>query len=262
MNNNFLTNDQIIAKAPSIAATRPQNDVSDLYTFVPTITVVNLLAQEGWFPVSAEEIKVRVNHRQGFQKHMIKFENDTVKLSNDESIQAILVNSHDRSCAFNFFTGVFRFVCSNGMVLGDTFEKISVKHINHDPQEIIEASYEILDNAPAVAENIEAMKALPLNNGEKHAFAKAAHELVYDDADTAPFKPERLLWTRRGEDNKGDLWHTFNTTQENIMKGGIRGISKNRKRRIKTKPVKSIDRNLKLNKALWTLAEEMKKLKS
>mgnify|MGYP000156014050 CR=1 FL=1 len=45
------------------------------------------------------------------------------------------------------------------------------------------------------------------------------------------------------------------------MKGRITGISKNRKRRIRTKPVKTIDKNVKLNTTLWTLTEEMKKLK-
>ena len=48
------------------------------------------------------------------------------------------------------------------------------------------------------------------------------------------------------------------------MKGGIYGSKRNANghiRRVKTRPVKSIDRDVKLNKALWVLAEEMAKLK-
>ena len=258
----YLTNEQLVSRAPSIGATKPQFDVSELYTFIPTLSVVDMLAEEGWLPVSAEEVPCRVDGNRGFQKHLIKFENPYVKIGDQESIQAVLVNSHNRSCAYNFFTGVFRFICSNGMIVGDTFEKIQVKHVNHDPMEIIDASYEILENAPVVGESINEMKELTLCKDEQEAFAKSALTLITDKPEEAPFAAERLLWARRGEDRRPSVWNTFNVVQENIMKGGISGISKNRKSRIKTKAVKSIDRNLKLNKALWTLVEEMKKLKA
>ena len=46
------------------------------------------------------------------------------------------------------------------------------------------------------------------------------------------------------------------------MKGGIRGYNKEKRRAITTRAVKSIDRNVKLNKALWTLTEKMAELKT
>jgi len=48
--------------------------------------------------------------------------------------------------------------------------------------------------------------------------------------------------------------------QENVIKGGqLTGYS-DKGRRQKTRPVRSIDRDLKLNKAMWSLAEKMKEL--
>jgi len=47
---------------------------------------------------------------------------------------------------------------------------------------------------------------------------------------------------------------------ENVIRGGQRGRSA-QGRRLQTRPVGSIDRGVSLNRALWMLAEEMRKLK-
>jgi hypothetical protein len=64
------------------------------------------------------------------------------------------------------------------------------------------------------------------------------------------------LTARRYDDQKNDLWTTYNRVQENVIKGGIRQVN-----RRKSRGVNGIDENLRLNKALWTLAEQMKQLK-
>ena len=55
-----------------------------------------------------------------------------------------------------------------------------------------------------------------------------------------------------------------NVVQENIIKGGIHGYRTDDHGRIcraKSRGVKAIDQNVKLNRALWTLAEKMAELK-
>jgi hypothetical protein len=99
---------------------------------------------------------------------------------------------------------------------------------------------------------------------EKGIYAASVHQLVYEDPDEAPIRPDQLLQERRYDDRGDDLWTVYNVAQENILKGGIRGRKRgadNRIRRITTRPVKSIDRDVKLNKALWTLTEKMAELK-
>jgi len=52
--------------------------------------------------------------------------------------------------------------------------------------------------------------------------------------------------------------------QENAIKGGLRGWSRDKKGRVKrtsTRAIKSIDQDNALNRALWTLAEKMMQLK-
>ena len=61
---------------------------------------------------------------------------------------------------------------------------------------------------------------------------------------------------------QGDsLWLSFPLLQENSLVGGLQGRSA-QGRRIRTRTVGSIDRGVALNRALWVLAEEMKKLKA
>jgi hypothetical protein len=70
---------------------------------------------------------------------------------------------------------------------------------------------------------------------------------------------------RRGDDTGSDLWTTLNRVQENSIRGGLRGVTRdaNGRRQVRrTREVTGIDQDVKLNRALWTLAEEMRKLKA
>jgi hypothetical protein len=49
--------------------------------------------------------------------------------------------------------------------------------------------------------------------------------------------------------------------QENLVRGGLHGRAANG-RAVKTREVRGIDQNIKLNRALWVLAEEMRRLKA
>ena len=80
------------------------------------------------------------------------------------------------------------------------------------------------------------------------------------DENEAPITANQLLSTRRIADRNPDLWSNFNRVQENIIRGGLRGRTANGNRTT-TREVKSIDNNVKLNKALWILADGMRQLK-
>ena len=51
----------------------------------------------------------------------------------------MLLNSHDKSSACQLHCGLFRLVCSNGIVVADaTFQRISIKHFGFNPDSVIE----------------------------------------------------------------------------------------------------------------------------
>lgn len=260
-----LTEDQMARMAPSIFAETPSHDVSNRYQFIPTINVVRNLQHEGWFPTKVQECRVRSDENRGFQKHLIRFSRKEMIL-NGERIELVLVNSHNRTAAYQLMVGVYRLICSNGLIVGDTFNKVSVKHINFDPNEIIEASFQIAENASQISDSLNEMKAIDLTQPERKIYAESAALVLYDDLKDCPFDSDKLLRPKRYQDhNRNDLWHTFNIVQENIMKGKIRGQKQNENGQLKktsTRKITSIDRNIKINKALWNLTEKMKKLKS
>ena len=123
----------------------------------------------------------------------------------------------------------------------------------------------MLDDFEVVGASTDSMKALPLQREEQQAFATAALALRYGERGegepSAPVTAEQLIEARRPEDFGSSLWTTFQKVQENALKGGQPGRGA-KGRRLHTRPVASIDRSVSLNRALWVLAEEMRKLKA
>ena len=262
-----IDNHQLRALAPSVFAGNAHAKVSDRYSFIPTVTVVDGLRAEGWAPVWAGEQRIRLSDRQGFQKHMIRLARvDDLRRTQNERPELVLVNSHDRSSAYQLHAGIFRFVCSNGMILADSvFARISIMHVNFEPSKVIEASFRIVREMPAIADLLEGYKARTLNTIERRAFGEAALILKYDELEKAPVGAEKILAHRRSEDAAPTLWNVLNVVQENMMEGGQRDYNRRRpdSRRFfgKSRAVKGLDENVKLNKALWHLAETLRTAK-
>jgi hypothetical protein len=248
--------------APSIFAEQPHKDVSEKYRFIPTIEVVNMLRDSGWNPIMAGENKVRSEDRYGCQKHIIRFRHHSrSNIGEQESVDLVLTNSHDRSAAFVFHAGVFRFVCSNGMVVADaTLAKISVRHVGLTDTDLVGAAETVANGADKIADRLNVWKNVELNSAEQNAYAEAAALCRWSE-DEVKVQPDQLVEPRRYADNKNDLWTTFNRVQENLIRGGLRvGVKNGRRQR--TRAVKSVGADLKLNKALWTLTEKMEAIKN
>ena len=137
-------------------------------------------------------------------------------------------NSHDGSSSYQMLAGVFRFVCHNGLVCGDTVADIRIPHKGNVTERVIEGAFEVLDQFDNVENHMDAMKSVTLNALEKRGiFADAALALRYDEKDGPHQSPrEPAPWARRFEDRKDDLWTTFNRVQENIIRGGLSARTK------------------------------------
>jgi len=253
-----LEDSQIFNVAPSIFATEQHESRSERYVYIPTIEILNLLKKEGFYPFFVAQSKSRIPGKTEYTKHMIRLRPKD-KITTENVGEIILVNSHDGTSSYKMMSGIFRFVCQNGLIAGDTIEDFKVYHKGDIKHEILEAAYSIKDNFDDCKIKIDRMKAIDLLPEEKEIFAESALILKYDE-DEAPIVSDRLLTNRRYEDRGNDLWKTFNKVQENIIKGGLSGRTKNGKRTT-TRRVNSIDSNVKLNRALWNLSERMAELK-
>lgn len=268
-----LDDDQMRRAAPSIFAQGKHVSRSDRYTYIPTIEVLRGLRKEGFQPFMVAQSKSRIEGKTEFTKHMIRMRHagDEAGLTRarTEANEIILINSHDGASSYQMLAGVFRFVCCNGLVVGTVSNDIRIPHKGNIQDDVIEGAFRVLDDFEVVDAHTEAMKALQLEPPEEIAFATAALALRFGEHAVeegaehrpAPVTAAQLIEARRPEDLGHTLWTTFQRVQENVMRGGQPGRSA-QGRRLHTRPVASIDRGVSLNRALWTLAEEMRKLKA
>ncbi|MCP3940973.1 MAG: DUF945 domain-containing protein [Desulfobacteraceae bacterium] len=226
-----------------------------------TIQAINYLRDSGWIPVQAGQASANKEQRKGFQKHMIRFTRPDLVID-DNRMDLLLYNSHDRGCAFKLIGGVFRFVCANGMVVGDKMAEYSHRHVGFSPEKFISSAKAVGNHIEKIAHVVDDWKSIKLEKNEQGVFASAVHDFLYEESAKSPIMPERLLTVRRFKDRESsDLWTTFNTVQENVIRGGLPG--RNAKgRRVRTRAVRSLDKDRKLNQALWTLTEKMAALKT
>lgn len=254
-----LTDDELYSVAPSVFATEPHHSRSDRYEYIPTIDVLNGLRSEGFYPFMAAQSGTRTPGKRDYTKHMLRLRNFTGNSQNDAN-EIILINSHDGSSAYKMMAGMYRFVCANGLIIGDTMCEARIPHTGEVRGQVIEGAYTVVDNFDKVDERKDMMLSAPTTRDTEFAFARAALALRFDgDPDKAPYSAQQLLVPRRHDDDQRNMWSTFNRVQENLMKGGLRGKAPSG-RRTRSHQIRNIDNNVNLNRALWVLGEEMAKI--
>lgn len=257
-----LSDDQIHRVAPSIFAEAPHESRSQRYAYIPTATVLTELRKEGFQPFMVTQTRTRHEDRRDYTKHMIRLRHASQINARGEANEIILLNSHDGTSSYQMLAGMFRFVCSNGLVCGDTVADVRVPHKGDVAGQVIEGAYQVLHGFDRALESRESMQVITLDEGEAEVFARAALSLKYDDPDKpAPITESQILMPRRFDDRRPDLWSVFNRTQENLTKGGLHGRSANGRRQ-QTRPVQGIDSDIRLNRALWLLADGLRQLKA
>jgi hypothetical protein len=266
-----LTLDEIAQRAPSALATRPYDAMSAKYGFVPTLGVIEAMIAAGFQPFSATQSRTRIVGKGEFTKHLIRFRHQDVGplAVGDVVSEVVLINSHDGTSAYKLIAGLYRLVCSNGMMVSDgEIDSINVAHKGNIVQEVLDGSHRLIADTRKSLGTVQNWTRLQLTDGEQRVFAESAHTLRFADSDgkvTTPITPDQLLVPRRREDIGGDLWHTLNRVQENVIAGGLHAIQRDadgrRVRRVSTRRINGIDQDVRLNRALWALAGKMAELK-
>ena len=252
-----LSNEQIAYHAPSVMASEAHESRGERYSFIPTIQVIDGLRAEGFQPYEIRQTKVRDAGKREHTKHMVRMRHASSIVA-DEVPEIILLNSHDGSSSYQIMSGVFRFVCSNGLIAGDMFNNVKVRHSGNVVGDVIEGATRVLEDAKQIGSRIGEYKAITLDRDEQMAFATSALQIRWGDE--RPVHAGNMLLASRWQDQKDDLWTVYNRVQENMMKGGVAGRSSTG-RRTTTRAVGGVTENVKLNKALWTLADTMAALK-
>ena len=263
-----MTMDQVKAACPYAFAENPTNPaVSNKYIQANTETVINDMAKLGWYPVEAKQCRKKKNSKGIRSFHIIALESDdprtriTDQYGNQEAkVRIIIQNSHDGFNSFRFMMGVYRFICSNGMVVADAqFADFSIRHINYSFEELRGIVAKVMNQVPATIDKMNVMNATDLTNEQKREMAIETYKIrkgfsPEDKVKVDDQTIEDLLTPMRAEDEGNTLWNVFNVLQEKMIKGGFFATGKNGKVR-KQRPISSIKKDVDYNQRLWAIAE-------
>jgi len=245
-----------------------QNGVSKHYQFMTTAEIINGLGSMGWNVHNAMQQKSKKNPET--TKHMLRFRHDEFgSLGIKGNVpEILLVNSHDRTTSLNFHVGIFRVICSNGLVIAnETFNKFSVRHMGTNFEDVKGLITNITENLPTVFNAINRFEGVILNDTAQTEFAMKAFAVRFpeyinpknNELDVKKINKnvriDDILKAVRPEDNGADLWRTYNRVQEHLIKGGFQHQGDGNKPRA-ARPISNIRMNVLINKGLWNLAEE------
>ena len=258
-----LTMDEIKMICPEVAtpeinsALRKKLGITERYVHVPTENVIEDIMKLGWEPINAYRVNSR-KKRSGTGRHMVKFVNyDFIKEDSTEYPELLLTNSHDGTTSFTLDVGIFRLVCSNGMVVkSEDFGSMKVRHYGYDFETIKGAVNELVAQIPDYLKQVDSMKEQQLEESQMMEFARKAAMLrftnVTEDAIEKVVDLDDFLETTRKEDEGNGLWEVFNRVQEKVVNGKFNYAFDKKER--KARPVKGFKQQVKLNQDLWKLA--------
>ena len=262
-NRDSLTMDELKMICPEIAtpeinpALRQKLGITDRYVHVPTEKVIEDIMELGWTPINAYRVNSR-GKRTGTGRHMVKFINyDFMEEGKTEYPELLLTNSHDGTTAFKLDVGIFRLVCSNGMVVkSQDFGSMKVRHYGYDFETIKGAVNSLVEQIPDYLKQVEDMKEQELEREQMLEFARQAALLRFKTANIETIDKvvdvEDLLESTRKEDEGNGLWEVFNRLQEKVVNGKFNYALGKKER--KARPVKGFKSQVKLNQDLWELA--------
>jgi hypothetical protein len=252
-----MSNEMIARVAPSVFASEPhESRRRDSYSFIPTAVVLEGMRKEGFVPVYASQSRTRIAGKQEFTRHMLRFRMPGVQAREvgDSVPEIVLLNSHDGTSSYQVSAGLYRLVCSNGMMVSSSvLQDVRIRHTKQVVEDVIEGSFSVVKELPQLFDSIDSMRHVQLPEPAQQAFAHAAAILRWGKDENIPVAPARLLATRRVVDEGSDLWRVFNRVQENLVKGGLSARTAEGKR-TSTRGINSVNADVKLNRDLWELA--------
>jgi hypothetical protein len=245
-------------QAPAVFAPSAHERVSPKYTFISSTRVVEGLMSAGFLPVDARQTRAR-SMSALHARHVVRFRRryESVSLRDQSIPELILVNDHSGVASYQLRMGIYRAICSNGMIVSrGAFPTYCVAHRGNVVDEVVARALQVSEQFERLAHQVERMEQRRMLKDEQLVFAAQALALRFKDPAEAGMQPSQLLTCRRIEDAGDNLWVVLNRTQEHLCQGGITRLSPSG-RLTRLRPIRSIARDVKLNSQLWDLATEV-----
>ena len=191
-----------------------------------------------------------------FAKHMVRlrpvkaFRPRESRRVGDYVPEIVLVNAHNGSSKLHLLAGLWRFLCANGMMAGETVAGFHFRHAGSSSKDIAEESASQMAKiiVPQMEAQVEAMQAKKLSRDQIQLYGEQARQLRWGDAATV--RLEDVLQDRRAEDKGSTAWQVYNRVQENVLRGGFVQATRN----AQVRPLESVTRVVQVNRDLWDMA--------
>lgn len=202
-----------ITQVNPLTATAPSERVSSKYKFISSAQFIADMQTQGW------ELKnTTANSRTGLGKHAMRFRNPLLTLSNGDFLDIVVLNSHDGTTSFQLSLGIYRLVCSNGLVVGrDIVQPVFIRHVGYAAEKVNAALVELLKQAERVNAVVDRLQAKTLSIEEYLEFCNTA--LRVRGLEPHKVTVEQFHVPRREEDKGLNAWSVFNRVQEYTVNG-------------------------------------------
>lgn len=247
------------AMAPAIFATEPASYINrSRYHFTPTFEIIDMMKDMGYLLTGAKQSSTKIDLRRNHGVHIVEFQHPDlyVKDSTNNEVEArptiVMVNSSDGSRPFDFQMGMFRLVCSNGLIVKDKdLGGFKERHTKFTFDQIKSMIGQKVDALPKTIEKINSWNGIEMSSKDRFAFATQALALrLGSDRVPEQYEIHSILEPKRAADKHNNLWCTYNVVQENLIRGGFQLNER------QARPITNPWQDLELNKGLWSLAEK------
>jgi len=235
---------------PSLFQTEKLSKLSDRYTMVPTIDVVDKFIQNGWQVSGAKQVG-----KGSFGKHQVRLRNAELPQVGDSLLEAVITNSHNGTSTLQVGAGLFRLVCSNGLTVPvSTFGDMKQTHLNLSMSDVEMITEQFVINTPKIQKSVTRMMEVTMDTDRKIDFVSKAVGIRWKNTeDISTLTLETIIDPLRDGDSDDNLWTTFNVVQEKLIRGGF--IKQQGRNSRSVKGINSLNMDNMINTRLWELAE-------
>ena len=198
------------------------HEVSSRYNVINTMDVVQRFERFGFELSSIDAANVRTIERQNKGKHMVRMRAD-FKMAGGLVPEVIINNSYDGTKALNIRIGIFRFVCSNGLIAGHNLvPNLQVMHHNGSWGNEINNFIDTYETKHRLQQEwVNEMQDRQMTLDEAYYMAEQALKIRHSDKrlSNEAVDPLELLLVKRREDKGDSAWLRFNVLQEHLVNG-------------------------------------------
>lgn len=255
----YSTTHITLDSAPVTTETQFGN-LSPRYSHITSTRIADTLREAGWEFASGTTRNARTPERAAHAAHVLRFRNANLPTVAGNIIEAVLLNSHDGSTAFQLGFGVYRLACANGLVVcTQSLGAIRLVHSGLNLDAVFRAAATLTGRAPEVAATVERWSNITLDDEQQLSLARRAVTARWPNATFVDM--DRMLRPQRVEDRGTDLWTSFNRVQERILRGGMdvtlrkMAVGGEITTTRKATAIRGAMKQLRLNESLFQIAE-------